>query len=87
MSNDDSMRFHLVTKFACAKCGGQLALSYNAPRNSRFDRCEPDGISGAFKAEERIAIHPCEKCYGDAVKPLEALRQALLGLTKEERGN
>ena len=73
----DSMRFNLVTNFVCAKCGGPLMLSYDAPRTRAYHPEASDGITGAAKVVQNVAIHPCAKCYGDAVRPLELLKAAL----------
>ena len=75
--NDDSMRYNLVTTFVCAKCGNKLALSYQAPRGDEYAPEKNDGITGAAKVEQRVAIRPCSKCYAEATKPIEALREAL----------
>ncbi len=71
------MRYNLVTRFVCAKCGSGLAISYGAPYSNEYCPEKGDGITGAAKVEQFIAIHPCTKFYGDAIRPIEALRAAL----------
>lgn len=77
--NSDMIRYNLVTQFCCAKCGALLMLSYDAPKTS-IDDIKNDGITGAAKVNQKIAIHPCEKCYGEAMHPLNLLREAI-GIT------
>lgn len=52
-------------------------LSYDAPRTTAYHPEASDGITGAAKVVQNVAIHPCAKCYGDAVRPLELLKAAL----------
>lgn len=84
MSSKDSMRYHLVTRFICAKCGGPLALSYDMPKDNRFYQAESDNITGAAKVEEKIAIHPCEKCYGEAIAPIKQFASLISAISKIE---
>ena len=77
MNKQDFMRYNLVTSFVCVQCGNKLALSYNTPKSGDYETQKNDGITGAGKVEQRVAIHPCEKCYGEAIRPLEAIRDAL----------
>lgn len=75
---DDAMRTHLVTKFICAKCGNSVKLSYEEPKVDSFDReVVNDRITGAAKVDQSVYLHPCQKCYGEATAPIEALRQVL----------
>lgn len=83
MNNEDSMRYNLVTKFMCAKCGHQLALSYRVPKVVKYEPEKSDGITGASKVEQDIAVHPCSKCYREAIEPLEALRKGLRAIGTE----
>lgn len=85
MNNQDNSRYNLVTKFICAKCGEQLTMSYSAPaaKATGYNRDAEDGITGALKVENRIAIHPCRKCYSDAVAPMDAMRKALAAVQAE----
>ncbi len=74
----DSIRYNLVTSFVCAKCGNKLALSYERPkRRADYEPEKDDGITGAMKVEQAIAVHPCKRCYAAATEPIEALRRAL----------
>lgn len=82
MSNDN-MRYNLVTQFVCAQCGTTLAMSYTAPK-AAYDSSTEDHITGAAKVEQRLAIHPCRKCYGEAIAPLEALRSALKAIAPND---
>lgn len=74
MSNDSSRTF-VVTTFRCTVCGNALNVSYCnepgklQPRGEYVD----DGITGADKVEQRINVHPCEKC----LSPLNELRRAV----------
>ncbi len=81
--NKDIVRYNLVTSFVCAQCGNKLALSYQAPKTIEYEPEKSDGITGASKVEQHIAIHPCAKCYGAAIRPLEALRDALSVVTSK----
>lgn len=76
----DAMRHHLVTSFICAKCGGLLSLSYETPKSISGSYVS-DGVTGAAKVENQIAVHPCDRCYSAVTKPLLALRDALSTLT------
>lgn len=87
MSTKDFCRYNLVTKFVCAQCGTQLMLSYAVPKEN-FGESEievDDRITGAAKVENRIAIHPCGKCYREATEPLEYLRKAVAAAQKGQQ--
>ena len=72
--HDDSMRTHLITKFKCTKCGSLLNVSYDCPNNqSDYSDGEP---SGAYKVDNIIGIHPCEKC----MEPVKKVKQAISAL-------
>lgn len=88
-SRGDSMRYNLVTQFVCAECGTQLSLSYTVPKPPEDQPYDPfavrdDRITGAAKVENKIAIHPCAKCYGEAIGPIEAIRNALKIIKEKE---
>ena len=75
--SSDFMRTHLVTRFACVKCGTVLHITYQQPKRT-FDVVETDdGITGAAKVEQRIGVYPCEPCFEKANRAADALRAAL----------
>lgn len=79
---NDRSRTHLVTKFICANCGNSVRLSNEPPKVASYDKeVVDDGITGAAKVEQSLYLHPCQKCYGEATAPIEALRQ-VLGIIK-----
>lgn len=75
--DNDCMRYNLVTKFSCAICGSPLRVSYAKPKALDLHPEANDGITGAAKVEMTISVHPCDKCYKDAVRPLHLLSEAL----------
>lgn len=75
----DNFRYNLVTNFSCTICGRQLMLTYDKPSNPKheYDPMKQDGITGAYKVDNTIYIHPCETCFKEATAPIEALKSAL----------
>jgi hypothetical protein len=74
----DISRESLITQFHCAKCGGILQIAVNdGGYKLASDTARDDNVTGALKAVNRILIHPCKKCYNEAVRPLELIREAL----------
>jgi hypothetical protein len=60
----DAIREFLVTKFACAECGGPLNLSYTMPKGGAgYREGEP---TGAAMVQQTVAVHPCSKCTAPA---------------------
>ncbi len=80
----DSMRYNLVTRFVCAKCGDQLALTHQPAKSNEYAPEKSDGITGAAKVEQAIGIHPCQRCYSEATEPIKALRAALNSIARTE---
>jgi hypothetical protein len=80
--NHDYGRNYLVTSFVCAKCQTVLTLSYNVSKGHKYVN---DGITGGNKVDNQIAIHPCEKCYSEATKPLELIKQAMNMVTEPKK--
>lgn len=83
----DYNRTHLVTVFACAKCGTSLKITYDKPSEPNSSSLEfpvGDGITGALKVENRIGIHACEKCTRELEEPIKTLKKLLdsLGIIK-----
>jgi len=81
MSND-SMRYNFVLAARCAKCGSPVRFSAGVKVKDWAPPAEyipeaSDGITGMAKVSETLYLHPCDKCYGEATRPLEALREAL----------
>lgn len=72
--NDDHTRYNLVTKFVCKLCGSPLRISYDKPIGNSWNPEASDGITGANKIEAAIAVYPCDKCYKEAVEPINQLR-------------
>ena len=76
--NNDSMRYNLVTTFICTQCGSKLRLTYDdLPKQQPYQPEADCGITGAAMRSVRVGIHPCAKCYGAAVKPMRALKEAI----------
>jgi hypothetical protein len=73
----DVFRYNLVTKFVCANCGQQLRLSYEAPKTTKYNQFADSGITGACKVEQDVSIYPCDSCYGEAIRPIKALADAM----------
>lgn len=72
------MRKSLVTQFVCASCGDYLSLSYDKPKHpSNSLQGEDYSITGACKVDNVIAVHPCERCFGEVKRPMEALGQII----------
>ncbi len=71
--SDFGRRF-LVTSFVCVNCGNTLEISYGKPVDGEY---VSDGITGGHKVENKIAVYPCKKCYGDAIEPINMIKQAL----------
>lgn len=69
------MREFLVTKFVCAKCGGNLSLSYDVPKNA--GQCAKGEPTGADMVEKLVAVEPC-KCL---TRQLDDVRRAIGILT------
>lgn len=77
---EDYNRTHLVTVFACAKCGTALNITYDKPKETNCSAREfpvNDGITGALKVENRIGVHPCKKCSREMQEPIAALKKLL----------
>lgn len=83
--SDDRLRKSLVTQFVCAKCGDFLSLSYDKPPSPKNTQLADCSITGACKVDGIIAIHPCDKCYGALIKPINALRDAMKAITGDEK--
>lgn len=65
------MREFLLTKFVCARCGNNLKLTYDIPKNA--GTYSPGEPTGADMVASLIAIIPCH-CE---IKPLEQMRAAI----------
>lgn len=67
-------REFLVTKMVCAKCGGNLQLTYATPQGSGlYAAGEP---TGAVMVQQLVAVEPCETC----MRPLTTTRAAMRAL-------
>lgn len=63
-------REFLITKFVCSKCGNNLQLTYDVPKNAgKYANGEP---TGAAMVQQIVPIEPCE-C---STRPLEEMRRA-----------
>lgn len=77
------MREHLVMRANCAKCGG--GVRFTCEQQPAWKPVDSDtGITGAAQATMRFAVWPCQKCYGDAMRPLNLMREALSAATPGE---
>ena len=69
-------RQFLVTKMVCAKCGSNLNLTYDVPKQAgRYVQGEP---TGAAMVEQLVAVEPCMTC----MEPVVAVQTALALLAK-----
>ena len=74
------MRQFLVTKFACAKCGGNLSITYDKPKTSGgYEEGQP---TGADMVEQIVVVEPCQPC----MTPLHEIKRALavLGIGEKQ---
>lgn len=70
------IREFLVTKMVCAKCGGNLSLSYEKPQGAgQYAYGEP---TGAAMVQQIVAVEPCESCMA----PVRRVQVALEVLQK-----
>jgi hypothetical protein len=70
------MRQFLITKFVCSKCGENLELTYDVPKNAGSHASgEP---TGADKVEQLIAIEPC-RCVTREIEEMRRAAKVLLG--------
>jgi hypothetical protein len=69
------MREYLVTTFNCTRCGGVLEVQYGT--GGAMPESSKDDITGGSKVDAKVFIMPCEKCWGEAVRPIQQLRSAL----------
>lgn len=68
-------REFLITKFACAKCGGGLELSYDLPNH--VDEHREGEPTGAAMVQQVVAIKPCFVCMKPSKEVAAALRTIL----------
>jgi hypothetical protein len=70
------MREFLITKFVCARCGGNLKLTYDAPKSAgRHADGEP---TGAAMVQQIVVIEPC-KCTTQPIDEMRRAAKVLLG--------
>ncbi len=81
--NKDSMRYNLVMKFVCVKCGSQMRITYDDIPKTRPYQPEADsGITGAAAVNQMVRIHPCDPCYLAVTAPMKALSNAMQAAEK-----
>ncbi len=65
------MREFIVTKLVCAKCGRNLTLNCDVPKNAgQYAEGDP---TGADMVQSIIAVDPCQ-C---STRPLDEMREAV----------
>jgi hypothetical protein len=70
------MREFLVTKFVCAKCGANLKLADDTPKNAgQYAGGEP---TGATMVQQLMAIEPCE-CVTQQLDSIRRAAKVLFG--------
>ena len=65
---DNSMRAELSLNLVCAGCGDKMTASKDSSNI---------GCDSFYECHVNFAIEPCARCYKEARRPAELIREAL----------
>lgn len=62
------MRSNIEFKLTCAKCGNDLEADSDKSKMK---------YNSAYNAIAQMAIKPCRRCYSEAIRPAQLIKEAI----------